>query len=282
MKPITFVVATNDRETLDRNFLASPCIGGEHPHQILLQENFPSAATAYNDAIDRSANDLMVFVHQDIYLPETWPADVEAALERLEETDPHWGVLGCYGQTEANEGRGHVYDSGLGVIWKPFRRPARVQTLDEIVLILRKSSGLRFDESIPHFHMYGADICLQAAERGMTSYAISAFCVHNTYRSVALPKEFYDCYRHVRRKWKGALPIYTPCIEVTRFNVAMYYMRIRETYHTYVLQKKASERRIPETETLLRQVDSALRRAPIKASVRVRPGATARGGQLAR
>ena len=68
-----------------------------------------------------------------------------------------------------------------------------VQTLDEIVLILKKSSGLRFDDSLPHFHFYGTDICLRAAQRGMRSYAISAFCVHNTHQTLVLPEEFYEC-----------------------------------------------------------------------------------------
>jgi len=55
-----------------------------------------------------------------------------------------------------------------------------VQTLDEIVLIFRRDSGLSFDETLPHFHFYGTDICMRAAEQGRQCYAISAFCVHNT------------------------------------------------------------------------------------------------------
>jgi hypothetical protein len=55
-RPITFAVAVNNRGIFENNFLASPCLR-EHPHyQILVEENFDSAAKAFNDAINRSVN----------------------------------------------------------------------------------------------------------------------------------------------------------------------------------------------------------------------------------
>ncbi len=41
--------------------------------------------------------------------------------------------------------------------------PARVATLDELLLIVKRDSGLRFDPALG-FHLYGADICIQARE----------------------------------------------------------------------------------------------------------------------
>jgi len=263
MKPLTFVVATNNRKTLERNFLASPCVREPHAHQVLLQERFESAAAAYNDAIARSKNDLIVFVHQDILLPQGWLSDLQLALESLEATDPIWGVLGCYGQNRQNEGRGYLYDCGLGIIGAPFEEPQPVQTLDEIVLILRKSSGLRFDGAIPDFHMYGADICMTAAQRGMTSYAISAFCIHNKHTRKPLfrfLKAFYDCYWPLKRKWKDSLPIYTTCTQVTRFDHQLYWTVIWETYLRYIRERKLGEAHVSETQTLLDRVEAALQR----------------------
>jgi hypothetical protein len=229
IQPLTFAVATNSREMLEKNLLASPIFRGGHPHQILVQEGFTSAAAAYNDAIERSANDLMVFLHQDMYLAESWLVDLQKTLEKLNADEPNWGVLGCSGQSHDNRNRGYIYSHGLGIIGEPFEQPALVQTLDEIVLIFRKSSGLRFDPAFPSFHMYGADICLTAASRGMNSYAIPAFCIHNTQWGPVLPKEFYECYRILKRKWKDSLPVYTTCIEVTGLALPMYRRRLKET-----------------------------------------------------
>ncbi len=253
IRPITFVVAVNNREIFERNLLASPCFRTGHGYQILAQEGFDSAAKAYNDAIDRSSNDLIVFCHQDIFLPETWLRQLEGAVTCVEAQDPGWGVLGSYGKTQDGRGWGHVYSSGRKVIGEPLQQPVPIQTLDEIVLILRKSSGLRFDDTLPHFHFYGTDICMRAAAKGMKSYAISAFCIHNTHQALVLPKEFYTCCRHVRRVWKEYLPIQTTCVRLTRFNLPLYRRRLQETYLRYIRRKEVGGIRAPNPQAVLGQ-----------------------------
>jgi hypothetical protein len=243
---ITFVIAVNNRKLFEHNFLASPCLRELRDHQILVQENFDSAAKAYNDAIDRAVNDLIVFCHQDILLPEPWLSQLECALRHLEVHDPKWGVLGSCGSTQVGGGWGRVYSSGRGVIGEPPQQPAEVQTLDEIVLILRRSSGLRFDDSLPHFHFYGTDICLRAAKRGMKSYAISAFCIHNTHQYLVLPKEFYECCRHIKRVWKDSLPIQTTCIRITKLNFPVYSRKLREFYLRHIRRKEIGGRRVED------------------------------------
>ncbi len=237
---VTFVVAVNNRALCNANFLVSPCLRPPHDHQTLLQENFSSAAVAYNDAIERAVNDLVVFCHQDVLLPEAWLLQLKRALDHLEIDDPKWGVLGCYGETLNDNGRGHIYSSGRGVMGRPFDHPATVQTLDEIVLVLRKSSGLRFDETLPHFHLYGADICLRAVRQGMKSYAISAFCLHNTHQSLVLPREFYECCNHIKRVWRDCLPIQTTCIRITGSSFPLYRRKLSEFYLRHVRRKEFS------------------------------------------
>jgi hypothetical protein len=234
---ITFAVAVNNELLFGTHFLASPCFLGDHGHQILVQKNFSSATKAYNDAIDRARNDLIVLCHQDMFLPEAWLNQLQNAIRQLETLDPNWGVIGPGGITRDGQGQGHLYSSGLGVIGTPFPEPMRVQTLDEIVLVLRKSSGLRFDDHLPHFHLYGTDICLQAAKRDMNCYAISAFCIHNTVQCLVLPPEFYESCNYMRRVWKDYLPIRTTCTELTRFGVPLYWRRLREAYFRYVKRR---------------------------------------------
>jgi hypothetical protein len=255
---ITFVVAVNNRELFERNFLASPCLAQLQQHQILVQENFNSATKAYNDAIEHSRHDLLVFCHQDVILPESWPSELERALDYLEATDPNWGVLGCSGTTADRHHPRYVYSSGLGVSGKPLPRPESVQTLDELVLVLKKSRGLRFDDSLPHFHLYGTDICLRAAERGMKSYAISAFCIHNTNQYLVLPAEFYECCRYIKRVWRHSLPIQTTCIRITKFNWPIYRRRVREFYLRHIRRKELGGRRVDDPLALLEEfVDKA-------------------------
>jgi hypothetical protein len=54
-----------------------------------------------------------------------------------------------------------------------------VMTLDELCLIIRSDSGLRFDEqTLTHFHFYGPDICLSALAQGRRNYALDVPTVH--------------------------------------------------------------------------------------------------------
>ena len=220
---VTFVVPISDNNILKENFLASPLFNERHQHEILAVQNAPSATKLYNWAIDKSKNNILIFVHQDVLFPTSWLRNLRKALQHLDETDPHWGALGCWGFTKDAMHHGYLYCSGNGIVFgQQFNHPIAVQTLDEIVIIMRKSSGLYFDETLPYFHFYGTDICMAAADRGMKCYAISAFCFHNSNKTVLYPKEFLKCYFHVKKRWRKYLPIRTPCIEIDRFNYRLY------------------------------------------------------------
>src|SRR6185437_16246466 len=130
---ITFVAAVNDPEILEQNLLRSPCLQGKHSHQIVIQKGFSSATKAYNEALSRSSNDLIVFCHQDIYFPEGWIEDLSRALERLAAINANWGVLGCSGVTVDRQHWRYLYSSGLSISGSPINEPKQVQTLDEIV-----------------------------------------------------------------------------------------------------------------------------------------------------
>lgn len=257
---ITFVVAMNSREVFENNFLASACLQGTHVHEVMVQEGFTSAPKAYNEALARSSNDLIVFCHQDVYLPEGWLEDLRRALNYLAIADPNWGVLGCSGMTVDRQHWRYLYSSGLGVSGNPLEHPKPIQTLDEIVLILRKSSGLRFDEQLPHFHLYGTDICLRASSRDMTSYVVSAFCIHNTHQALVLPTEFYECCKHVRRTWRDRLPIQTTCVRITAFNAPVYTRRLRESYLRHIRQKEVGGLRAKDVRRLIEECAQAVSR----------------------
>ena len=150
------------------------------------------------------------------------------------------------------------------IIGERFEHPMPVQTLDEVVLILRKSSGLRFDNMLPHFHFYGTDICLEALEKGRTAYAVSAFLLHNSNKTVVFPKEFFECANHIARRWKNYLPIHTSCIEVTNSMMGLYvkYKYIRKVKHFYwtILGRATQGGRIRDPISFLRKLEIEIRR----------------------
>lgn len=226
---LTFIVASNNEEVLRKNLLASPALGPGCRHQIIVKRNYASIGTAFNEAIDETGNDILVFLHQDIVLPEGWDDRLLDSIAELERGGAAWGVVGCYGTTKDNSPAGHVYSNGLQrELGTAGEAPTEVAVLDEIVLVLRKSSGLRFDPRLPGFHMYGTDICLEAQERSLACYAVSNFCLHNSLPIRRLGPDFWRCVFFIRRKWWSRLPIRTNIVPITRNSFRLHYVRLRK------------------------------------------------------
>src|SRR5690348_9415030 len=103
----TVASAVNREDVLKACLLSSP--GIRRANEVLIERGHAGAALAYNAAIAKAKTDLVVFIHQDMYLPERWPLDLDGAIQTLERSDPHWGVLGVWGPRASGERAGFVY-----------------------------------------------------------------------------------------------------------------------------------------------------------------------------
>jgi Glycosyltransferase like family len=187
--------------------------------------NSPSAADGLNLGLKRAKHEWAVCAHQDVFLPDGRDGLLAQQLGVAERRFGPIGVAGVYGvgdvienpdftQPLAAERIGWVVDRGRMLRDGP-ELPARVSTLDELLLVVRRDSGLRFDPSLG-FHLYGADICLQARELGLAVVALAAPCHHNS-RSVGLPEAFFASAEVFARKWSHRLPVATPSVIIDRF-----------------------------------------------------------------
>jgi hypothetical protein len=219
---LSFVVCLSDDSVLDANLMASPCLRSGTPHEVVAIRNAPSAADGLNLGVDRAHCDWIVCVHQDVFLPEGWDHRLEEQLRRAEQRFGPVGVAGVYGVGEVVQGPGsplaarrigRVVDRGRLLDHGP-ELPARVATLDELLLVVHRDRWLPMDAELG-FHLYGADLCLQARERGLAVVALDALCHHNS-RSAGLPASFFRSARAFARKWANRLPIATPCVVFDR------------------------------------------------------------------
>ena len=249
----TLITAANDESILNRCLLSSPDV--RFAFDVKVQKGFLSAAKAYNAAIENAKTDLLVFVHQDVYLPDGWISKVQSAIDIISDSDPNWGVLGVWGTRVSGERFGFVYDGSWQlVLGTDFSGGVRVDSLDEVVLILRKSAGLKFDWRIPGFHMYGTDICYEAKRRGKNCFAIAAFCIHNTRQYGLLPWQFWRSYLAMRRKWKSQLPIRTGCIEITKWCWPMLRWNLVRAINLTTGRDKPPTRRVEDPAKLYREI----------------------------
>jgi hypothetical protein len=253
------VVAVNDEDVFIRSLLASPDV--DERCQILPQRGFTSAAEAYNHGLGQAQCEVVVFAHQDVYLPLGWWTAVEAAIQQL---TSEWGVLGVYGIDAERCQRGFVYDTGFGGwLGEPLCGPRPVRTLDEIVLVVNRASGLRFDHGLPGFHFYGTDICLQAASRGLQAFAIPAICIHNSNRIIYFEKDFWDGYAYMQNKWRSSLPVTTPCTLLSSSPWPSIARRLRDLPRRLVGPARRATR-VPEPQQEMSRALKALGRRSIR------------------
>ncbi len=215
--PLSFVACISDDELLQSNLLASPCLSHDSPHEVTLVKSCKSAADGLNLGLSRAKAAWVVCIHQDVALPSGWDHKLLEQLQAAECQFGPIGVAGVYGVGPAMQQNGafaanrigQVVDRGRILHERP-RLPAKVATLDELLLIVPRNTPLRFDPELG-FHLYGADLCLQAAERGLAVVAVEAPCYHNS-RNMELPKAFFRSSEVFARKWQHRLPVATPCV----------------------------------------------------------------------
>lgn len=209
-EPITFVVCSNSEDVLRDNLLASPCLAPGSAHEVIVIRDATSAGEGLNRGIAQAKHGLVVCVHQDVYLPEGWPARFAAQFRAAERQFGAIGVAGVYGTrtVQAKALRfGHVMDRH-NLLWEPPPLPAPVETLDELLLAVRRDGPLRFDPALG-FHFYGVDMACQARQAGLAAVALDAPCFHNSQLGDGLPQAFHDSAAVFRGKWAHLLPIAT-------------------------------------------------------------------------
>ncbi|MFH1371548.1 MAG: glycosyltransferase [Planctomycetota bacterium] len=224
---VAVVAAVNKDEALVGNLAKSPCLlKGDIP--LIVERGHESAAKAYNAGLSRTNAEIIVFAHQDVYLPERWDLQLLAAVQYLELHDKNWAVLGVVGFDRNGAIVGRVWSSGLKreIEGTSCSSPVPVVSIDELLIVLNAKVGLKFDENLPGYHLYGTDIVQTAIERGLTAYVFEAPIIHNSTAVVWLDRSYGRAYRYMQRKWKAKLPIETTVVPITRYGWPLFRKRI--------------------------------------------------------
>lgn len=211
---LVVAAASHDPAILAANLARSPAIAGGRL-ALHVERGAPSAAVAYNRALAATTAEIVVFAHHDVFLPEGWERLLAARLAALTAADPGWAVAGAFGIGTDGAGYGPVWSTSLSqIVGRVTLAPVAVQSLDECLIVLRRAAGLRFDEGLPNFHLYGTDIVQQARARGLGAWALPLPLVHNDGYKDSLGPDFAAPFHYLRRKWRAALPIRTPVITI--------------------------------------------------------------------
>jgi len=231
------IAAVNNDDVLALN-LERSSVFKNNPHYLMRDYN--SAGKAYNCGIDKSESEILIFAHQDVYFPVGWENKLSQEISNIEKEDQNWAVIGVYGIDLSGAHVGHCWSTGLGrVIGSNFYSSRKVISIDELVIIIRRSSGLRFDENLPGFHLYGTDIVQSANAIGLHAYVIDAPVVHNSSPVISLRGRYQDAYSYMRKKWIKKLPLNTVIVKVTKTGWPLTKQILKMAFNRYI------RRRIP-------------------------------------
>lgn len=217
-----FVVGSLFKNNTKRNYETIP---------ILNFGNKYSAARALNIGLKKARSDIVVFLHQDVMLFDGWIDMLFERISEIEKKDKRWGVIGTAGISVKDDTIGLVYNMKGSVQWQSTRKVRiwPIQTVDEHCMIIKKSHGLRFDESFDGFHFYGPSICMEALNRGMNNYGILCPLVHDS-KSTSLisgKKEFMKYLHMLNNKWGSKTPIIRTPTSIIRKGTARTFVKFK-------------------------------------------------------
>jgi hypothetical protein len=190
LEPISFVTV-HFCDEYHHNIVTSACVQ-DPANQLITIDNrqghrYAALSAALNDGLDRARHDLVAVVHEDVVLPDNWQARLQRVLDRLQQTDPDWGLAGSVGWDGAGRAVGHWSDPREYTNTLEGRDFAPVERLDEQILIFRKSRGLRFDPDLPSIHNIGRDLASTLQAAGRQTYALDAPTIHKYADETGVP-----------------------------------------------------------------------------------------------
>ena len=159
------------------------------------------AYSGLNALLNEARGRYVILCHQDIRLLTDARSELDMRLAELEQHDSDWALAGNAGGVAAGQLAIRITDPH-GANRRVGTFPARVMSLDENFIIVRREARIGFSNDMSGFHMYGADICLNAATAGWNAYVIDFHVAHLSAGNK--DDAFANCESAFRNKWSNA------------------------------------------------------------------------------
>ncbi|MBR0740750.1 glycosyltransferase family 2 protein [Bradyrhizobium liaoningense] len=252
---------STDVEILERDLRRSPAIARGDVKLTVLW-NQPSASSAYARAIASAKEDILIFAHCDVFFPEYWFERLDWEIRRLTQQDSQWAVAGMSSVTAAGDVVGRTWDASLaplfpqtgGIHGGQLKAPVPVVSVDELAIIVRRDSGVSFDPLLPEFHLYGADIVLEAERLGRSCYGLDLPLIHNAKAQLSLGRDYVRSYRYMVRKWRDRLPVQTTCGTISRNPLVLPMRRLRMRHKAMFRRSTYSTQRASDPSAKSREL----------------------------
>lgn len=217
--PVSIVCVFNDAGVLASCLERSIRLGlaGAPETQFIPVDNrggeFATAGAALNHGARLARNEVVAFVHQDVYLHSL--AALESAAQYLVDL-PDIGVLGAVGVDRRGRVIGRIRDRVLA-LGERAPRPRGVETMDEVLFMVRRDRVLSeplADQARLGWHAYAVEYSARMRSTGLRAAVVDIPLTHNSLTTNLLHLDL--AHRWVGDTYPRLLPLRTTCGTIRR------------------------------------------------------------------
>lgn len=151
------------------------------------QGNTLDGFSGFNRFDAEATGEYLIMCHQDVLFDFDTRQVLEDRIAELDRLDSDWALAGNAGKSHSGHAIIRISDPLTANI-KQGNFPAKVQTLDENILVYDRKKPIVCSNQLSGFHLYGSDLCLNAEALGYSNYVIDFHLLH---KSTGNPNEAY-------------------------------------------------------------------------------------------
>jgi hypothetical protein len=181
-KRFTIATLVNNRTHYDEMLASFEEAGFDREtcEYLFVDNTGPTQTCAYrglDHMLAEARGEFVILCHQDVRLVDDGRPELDVRLGQLEQLDPTWAVAGNAGGIAPGRLAIRITDPH-GTNRRVGTLPAKVFSLDENFMVVKRSARLSFSRDLTGFHFYGADLCLMADVLGHSAYVIDFHLEH--------------------------------------------------------------------------------------------------------
>lgn len=131
-----------------------------------------------NKFLNVARGEYIIICHQDVVLHDHDITRLDKVISEISALDPSWALLGNAGGVGPGRIALRITDPHHGQNATIGSLPAKVQSLDENFILIKKSANLGVSNDLRGFHFMGTDICFLAAIHGYSAYVVDFHLWH--------------------------------------------------------------------------------------------------------
>lgn len=204
------------------------------------EKRFSSAASALNYGAEKAVGEIVVFMHQDVYL---WDDKFLEKYYKLLHEKPNL-ILGVAGVAKKDHLRYYDFCESKDRVFRGRSSHGELMqaiTVDECLFAMQKAlwQKLKFDEkTCDNWHFYGADICYNNLLNGGDNMILSAEICHES-KGNAYNKSFRKSLKAMIKKYRGKLKkLETTCVNVKCNSLAFFVYAAASRYKQFKRRKE--------------------------------------------